>query len=104
MQPLNYDIRSYYRKYQVAETEKNGIVTPIFETDGPISIAFRPGASQRQLLEQGYSEGSSVFFCIADGVNCIRAGDILTDGENELYVVLSVQTFPTEQTFYVRSL
>ena len=104
MQPLNYDIRSYYRKHQVGETVNDGIVSPIYETDGPYDIAFRPGSRSRQLTEQGYSEASTVYYCIADGIDCIQPGDILTDGAEDLYSVSEVSTYPTEQTFYVRGI
>lgn len=102
MLPLNYDIRSYYRKHQTGEETEDGIVTPTYSVDGPFSIAFRPGSMSRELTEQGLSDGSTLFFCIADGVRCFEPKDILTDGENDLYAVISVKTWPTEQTFYVR--
>ena len=104
MLPLGYDIRSYYRKHQTGEDEEDGIVTPVYSTDGPYAIAFRPGQRSRTLTEQGYTEATTVFFCIADGIDCIEPGDILTDGEDDLYSVMEVSTYPTEQTFYVRSI
>jgi len=103
MLPLNYDIRSYYRKHQTGEEVEDGIVTPTYSTDGPYSIAFRPGSNSRFLTEQGYTEASTTYFCIADGVDCFKSGDILTDGSDDLYILSDVKTFPTEQTFYVRS-
>lgn len=105
MQPLNYDIRSYYRKHQTGETEDAvGRVTPVYETTGPYSIAFRPGRSTRMTTEQGYTDSNTTFYCIADGVDCFESKDILSDGENDLYEIVDVQTWPTEQTFYVRQL
>lgn len=105
MQPLGYDNRTYYRKHQVGEeVDVAGNVTPIYETDGPYVIAFRPGSASRIQTEQGYSYDQEVYFCICDGVNCFEAGDVLTDGENDLYKLFSVKSFPTDQTFYVRAL
>ena len=104
MRPLNYDIRSYYRKHQVGETEDDGIVNPVYDTDGPYDIAFRAGSQSRILTEQGYSDAMTVYYCIADGVDCFRSGDILTDGTDDLFVITDVKTFPSEQTFYVRGI
>lgn len=113
MQPLQYDIRSYYRKTAVGTEDENGFVTETFETSGPFSLAFVPGAETRSLGEQGYVHGESQYLVIADGCGSqdtsdgrgiFRAGDTLTDGENDLYSVVSVRTFPTEQTMTVREL
>jgi len=103
MQPLNYDIRAYYRKHQTGTEVEDGVVTPTYTTDGPYNIAFRPGSRVRTLTEQGYTEAMTSHYCIADGVHVFDPGDILTDGTDDLYVIESVQDFPTEQTFYVRS-
>lgn len=102
MQPLGYDIRSYYRRHQTGEAVEDGIVSLVYTTDGPYSIAFRPGQRSRTLTEQGRTVAPTSFFCIANGVHVFDPGDILTDGENDLYVIEEVMDWPTEQTFYVR--
>lgn len=105
MQPLNYDIRTYYRKHQTGENEDDvGNVVPVYATDGPYAIAFRPGAEIRTQTEQGYAVDQTQYLCIADGISCIEVGDVLTDGDADLYKVQSVKTYPTEQLFYVRAL
>lgn len=113
MLPLQYDIRSYYRKTAVQADGENGYITETFETTGPYSLAFVPGAETRSLTEQGYAHGDSQYLVIAhgygsqdtkDGRGLFRAGDMLTDGQNDLYSVLSVRTFPTEQQMTVREL
>jgi len=111
MQPLQYDVRSYYRKTAVGTEEHDGIVTETFETTGPFDLAFVPGAETRMLSEQGYVHSGSQYLVIADGCGSqdtasrkgvFRAGDILTDGEEDLYEIISVRTFPTEQTMTAR--
>jgi len=105
MQPLNYDIRSYFRKHQIGEAvDDEGRTEPLFDITGPFAIAFRPGQQVRTQTEQGYAYDQTTYFCIADGVDCFESGDILTDGEDDLYKVISVKQFPTEQTFYARAL
>lgn len=110
MQPLYCDPRTYYRKHQVGETvNDDGTVDPEFAVDGPYRLSFTPtdkgsGERQRPLGEQGFNADGVRFFVIADAVKVFQSGDILTDGHNDLYEVLSVKTWPTEQTFYVREL
>ena len=105
MLPLDYDIRSYYRKHQVGEeTDREGRTEPTYQVTGPHPIAFRPGQQTKTLTEQGYAVDQTVYYCIADGCDFFESGDILTDGNADLYKVISVKTFPTEQTFYARAL
>ncbi len=103
MLPLSYDWRDYYRKHQTGtEEDDSGNVTPIYETEGPYTLAFRPGSDNEIITEQGYSVDQSIYLVIADGCDCFRSRDILTDGSEDLYEVLNVKTFPTEQLMYVR--
>ena len=105
MQPLSYDIRSYYRKHQSGETvTDSGEVIPTFTTDGPYQLAFRSGGESRTLGETGYTSESEIYFVIADGVTVFKAGDILTDGTTDLYRCAVVKNWPTEQTMYVRAI
>lgn len=106
MLPLSYDIRTYYRKHQNGETvTASGAVIPTHTMDGPYKVAFRPGGRSKGLTEGGYSFDASQFYVIADACRAWEPGDIMTDdpaGENELYKVDVVKTFPTEQQMYVR--
>ena len=113
MLPMQYDIRSYHRKTAVSTEDSDGFVTEVFETDGPYSLAFVPGAETRTVSEQGFVHGESQYLVIADGCGSqdtkdgrgiFRAGDMLTDGEKDLYEVISVRTFPTEQQMTAREL
>ncbi len=113
MLPLQYDIRSYHRKTAVGTEDENGFVRETFETSGPFSLSFVPGSETREVGEQGFVKGGSQYLVIADGCGSqdtgdgrgvFRAGDILTDGENDLYEVISVTTYPTEQTMTAREL
>ena len=108
MLPLSFDVRSYYRKHQDGESVSvSGDVTPTFSMDGPFKIAFRPGGASRTIGEGGYSFEGAQFYCIVDGCKSFTPGDILTSdsqGNDELYRVELVKTFPTEQQLYVRGL
>lgn len=105
MLPLSFDIRSYYRKHQTGATvNEDGTVEPTYSTSGPYSLAFRPGGDRRNLTEQGYSYEETEYLVIADNCSEFEEGDVLTDGENDLYSVSSVQTWPTEQLMRVRGL
>lgn len=113
MQPLQYDIRSYFRKTAKGVEESNGIVTEQFETTGPFSLAFVPGSETRTISEQGFVRSGSIYLVIAHGCGSqdtsdrrgvFRAGDILTDGKTDLYEIISVKTFPTEQTMNAREI
>lgn len=105
MLPLDFDIRSYFRKHQIGEeVDDEGRTEPLFDINGPFPIAFRPGQEARTITEQGYAYDQTVYYCIADGCDCFVAGDILTDGVNDLYRIEAVKTFPTEQTFYARAI
>lgn len=104
MQPLGYDNRMIYRKHQVGETVTDGIAEPTWQTDGPYLVAFRPGKQMITPSEQGYDVSQTVYYCIAPDTEAFCSGDILTDGQNDLYIIQELKTFPTEQTFYARAL
>ena len=104
MLPLNYDIRMMYRKHQVGDTVVDGIAEPTWETDGPHMVAFRPGREIRESTPQGYDYGKTNYMCIAPDTDAFQSGDVLTDGTKDLYQVLDVGTYPTEQIFHVRAI
>ena len=108
MQPLNHDIRSYYRKHAVSsDVTDTGVVSTEYKVDGPYSLAFRAGGASRSRGEQGFTYEGTQYLVIADGVHVFHAGDILTtdrQGEHERYAVTVVKDWPSEQTMYVRAL
>ena len=105
MRPLNYDVRHYWRKFQSDTVEnEDGTTEPVWSVSGPFALAFVPGAERRTLTEQGFSYDGTTMFVIADRCKEFRAGDILSDGTNDLYEVTDAKTFPTEQQLYVRGL
>lgn len=107
MQPISHDIRTYYRKHATGEVVSDtGVVTETYTVDGPYQLAFVPGGESRTRGEQGYTYEGEVFYVIADGMSCFKPGDTLTTDRKGLhaeYAVMDVKTWPTEQTFYVRS-
>lgn len=105
MQPINYDIRTCWRKHAVGEdVSDTGVVTPRYKVDGPYRLAFRSGQASRTRGEQGYTVEGTQYLVIADGVHIFEPGDILTSdraGRDERYKVSTVRDWPSEQTMYV---
>lgn len=112
MNPMNHDIRSYYRKYQTGETVLDGIVTPTYAVEGPYRLAFRNGPGgkragngQRSIGEEGYTDAMETYYVIAHNIHCFKSLDILCSddkGETELYRVETAKDYPTEQQLWVR--
>lgn len=112
MQPLRYDVRAYYRRTHIGTADHtDGIADEVLSTTGPYELAFVPGSETRELGEQGYTRSGTTWLAIADGCGSqtvpggvFRAGDLLSDGHEDLYEVISVRTWPSEQTMTVREL